>query len=129
MESQAALFSLPGKIPAVLEIQGLAVSCIIGDLPHERTTPQQIVLHVFLSLDLSQVAHSDSLNHTVNYVEVAALCHRVAVDGQYRMIETLAVKMAQAIRDTYPQVQQARVQLQKAGTIPHARAAVIDVTL
>ena len=54
-----------------LELNGLSVDCIIGDLPAERRAPQRLRVDLALEID-DAAAQSDRLADTVDYARLAA---------------------------------------------------------
>ena len=126
---RVVLYSLPGKLPSKLDILGLEVECIIGDLPYERTQVQKVVFDIGIIIDIAKVAQSDELNDTINYVEIAEAVEKIAIEGQFNMIETLAARVAGELKNKYPTIEEIVVSLRKDGTIPRAQGAKITVKL
>lgn len=85
---------------AEIGIEELEISCIIGDRPEERQHEQSIFVTVRWPWDCSKVAISDSLDDTVDYTAVVAICQSVAKKGKYQLIETLGESMAKALLET-----------------------------
>lgn len=100
-----------------LLLENLRVTCIIGDLPHERVTPQELVLDFELTCDLSLAAESDSLEDTVNYVAVVDAVRHALIDGQCRMIEHAAQLALDAAFDVDPRILAIGVTLRKPGAL------------
>jgi 7,8-dihydroneopterin aldolase/epimerase/oxygenase len=109
-----------------LELCGLEVRCIIGDLPEERLHEQVLVLDVTLVLDLSQVLVSDALQDTVDYVTVAKAIRETLKAKQFRMIETAAACAAEVCL-RQPRVAAVKVRVEKAGAVAGLRAAAVTV--
>ena len=55
-----------------LELLGLEVACVIGDLPEERGREQRLLVDVSLACDLAAAGTSDDLRDTVDYAALAA---------------------------------------------------------
>ena len=53
------------RISDRLELRGLEVECIIGDLPEERGREQRLLVDVSLGCDLAAAGASDALCDTV----------------------------------------------------------------
>ncbi len=102
-------------------LEGLRVECIIGDLPHERTFPQELYLDLELSCDLRPAAQSDSLADTVNYVAVAEAIRSTLIDAKCQMIERAAQLAVDAAFATDPRITAVTVTLRK----PHALPGVV----
>ena len=54
-----------------VELNGLAVDCVIGDLPDEREREQRLVVDVELQGDFARSAETDDLADTVDYAALA----------------------------------------------------------
>ncbi len=73
-----------------LLLEDLRVNCIIGDLPHERIVPQELILSLELSVETATAAKTDALADTVNYVAVIGAIRDALVGAQCNMIERAA---------------------------------------
>lgn len=83
----------------VIELRDLRVVAIVGALAHERLTPQPLALDIDLERDFEQAAAGDDLTATTNYADVLELIERLVVEGQFILLETLAVRVARAVLD------------------------------
>lgn len=72
----------------------------VGDLPHERTTPQPLEIDVEARIDLSRAGGSDQLSDSVDYRElhraVAAAVERDAGSAPH-LLEAVAERVAGGI--------------------------------
>lgn len=109
-----------------LELRGLEVFCIIGDLPHERRLEQLLLLDVILFCDLAAVCSSDSLSDTIDYANLSEEIRRQLRQARCRMIEYAAEQVAQLCL-RHPMVKRVRVHLQKSGCVTGLRAAAITI--
>ena len=75
-------------------IRNLTFETIIGVLPHERTTPQQICINLEVSADTSKAAASKDLADTLDYASLAEAVKTMTVNAQCLLVETLAQKIA-----------------------------------
>jgi dihydroneopterin aldolase len=71
-------------------LRDLVVDCIVGILPHERTTTQRLVIDLDLELPLDGVAQHGDLRLGVDYAEVADRVRTLATEGRYELLETFA---------------------------------------
>ena len=110
-----------------LELCGLEVACIIGDLPEERVREQVLIVDVSLALGLSAVAGSDALSDTVDYVALSASIREALRQSRCRMIECAAECVARVCLAD-PRVAEVRVRVEKPGVIPGLRAAAVVIT-
>ena len=76
--------------PDAILLEGLRVECIIGDLPHERTFPQELFLDLELICDLRPAGRSDALADTVNYVAVAEAVRSALTEARCQLVERAA---------------------------------------
>lgn len=109
-----------------LEICGLEVSCIIGDLPDERINEQTLIIDVALSMDLRAAAKSDNLDDTIDYAELCEDIRSVLRRAECRMIERAADCVAfVCLRDS--RVKSVRVRVEKSESVPGLRAAAVTI--
>ena len=110
-----------------LRLQGLEVSCIIGDLPAERRHEQVLTVDVSLSLDLRKAAESDALSDTVDYAALVEEIRTRLRAEKCRLLECAAHVVADVcLRGAG--VRAATVCVTKREVIPGLRAAVIEIT-
>lgn len=109
-----------------LELNGLEVECVIGDLPEERGREQRIMLDLVLTCDLSAACGSDALCDTVDYAALAEAIRREVRAARCRMIERVAELAAQVCLAD-PRVAEVRVRVAKAGAVPGLRAAAVEI--
>ena len=110
-----------------LELLGLEVACVIGDLPEERGREQRLLVDVSLACDLAAAGTSDDLRDTVDYAALAAAIRTALRAARCRMIERAAECVARVCLDD-PRVRSVRVRVEKRGAVPGLRAAVATVT-
>lgn len=109
-----------------LELLGLEVECVIGDLPDERRCEQRLVVDVSLACDLAAAAASDALRDTVDYAALSAKIRDTLRDARCHMIERAAECVA-AICLADPRVKEARVRVEKSGCVRGLRAAAVVI--
>ena len=69
-----------------------------GALPHERHVAQEFWVDVALELPLARAGHSDTLSDTVNYGKIASLVRDIMMGKSVKLMETLALRIYDAIR-------------------------------
>ncbi len=79
-------------------IRDLKIEAIVGLYPWERTARQTLLVDVELATDIRQAAVDDDLQHTIDYSAVCEKVTRLAQDGQFKLIETLAENIASMIQ-------------------------------
>ncbi len=83
-----------------------------GVLPEEALTGTEFLTDIALTLDLSKAGNSDDLNDTVNYAAITAIVQeQMAIRSE--LIEHVAQRILNAIRDTFPQVEACEITLTK----------------
>ncbi|MFI5035907.1 MAG: dihydroneopterin aldolase [Acidimicrobiales bacterium] len=96
-----------------IELTGLRCRAVIGALAEERLRPQTIVLDLTLERPFTEAALHDDLSATTDYAEVLALAERVAVEGEFLLLETLADHVARAVLALDPAVSAVTVAARK----------------
>ncbi len=105
-------------------LEGLRVECIIGDLPHERTFPQELFLDLAFGCDLRQAAASDRLSDTVDYVSIAQAVRDALTQGKCRMIERAAQLAIETAFASDARITSCRVTVRKPHALPGVVAGV-----
>ena len=105
-------------------LEGLRLECILGDLPHERTFPQELFLDLELTCDELPATRTDALADTVDYVAVAERVRTTLVAARCRMIERAAQLAAEAAFACDPRIRAIRVTLRKPHALPGVVAGV-----
>lgn len=107
----------------VLELEDLAVDCVIGDLPEERVREQRLTLNVALEIDLARAAASDDLADTVDYAALAAKIRDGLRAAKCRLVERAADLVCRLCLED-ARVKRASVSVRKSGCVPSLGAAV-----
>lgn len=111
-------FEHSDQIPGQIGFSDLYVYTIIGDLKEERENKQDLFVDLRVTTDLKSLSSTNSIDSTVNYVEMAQMFDQIANDGKYYMFETLAVKYLKKLHERFPQIEEAYVKIRKPGTLP-----------
>ena len=77
-----------------LVIRGLELRCVVGVEEWERRMAQRVVVDIELRKDFRAAAESDDLVDAVDYREPCFRAAEVAANGEYRLVETLADRIA-----------------------------------
>lgn len=78
-------------------IRGLELLCVVGVEEWERRMAQRVVVDIELRGDFSAAAESDDLEDAVDYRSPCVEAARLAADGEYVLVETLADRIAGAV--------------------------------
>ncbi len=100
----------------VLYLHDLRVDCIIGIWDWERQTRQTIVLDLDMGVDIRAAAASDELRDAPDYKAVAKRVIAFVEASEFRLVETLAERVAGLILREFP-VPWLRLRLDKHGAI------------
>ena len=111
-----------------LKLNGIAVDCIIGERPDDRTRTQRLRLDVVLTIG-DTAAETDELADTVDYAALTERIRAALVAAKCKMIER-AAKVVCDLCLTDEKVSAAKVRVTKSGAIPHleSAAAVIEAS-
>ena len=109
-----------------LRLDGIDVDCIIGDLPDERNRLQRLRIDVEVVVP-DDVASSDDLADTADYVALAEKERSSLVVAKCRMIERAAKVAAEACLSV-PRVESATVKVMKAGAVEGIESATAEWT-
>lgn len=109
-----------------LELCGLDVACVIGDLPEERGREQRLMVDVSLRCDVSAAAASDALRDTVDYAALAESIRAALRVTRCHMIERAAECVARVCLAD-PRVTEVEVRVEKQGAVPGLRAAAVQI--
>jgi len=80
-----------------IELRGLRCRAVIGVLAEERARPQPIEMDLIIERPFTEAALNDDVTATTNYAAVLELAERVAVEGEFLLLETLAYHVAREI--------------------------------
>lgn len=110
-------------------IKGLALHAYHGVMAYEAKVGQSFAIDLELEIDLSAAASSDKVMDTVSYDKVVQCASEVFCVQRYRLIETAAGHVADAVLAAFPRVDSISVTIHK----PHAPIAAtfsdVGVTL
>jgi dihydroneopterin aldolase len=84
-------------VPDTITLEGLQFFTLIGDLPHERTTPQPLEIDVEVRTDLAPAGRSDSLADSLDYrllYQSVADAVEDETEGAPHLLEAVAERVA-----------------------------------
>ena len=100
----------------------LLVCCVVGTLPEEQNTPQEIGISLKVAIAPTV---SDELASTVDYTALAALCEKIALARAHQLLETLASEILEAIFAHFS-VSFAWIRLEKPSALRNAQCAFVE---
>jgi dihydroneopterin aldolase len=108
-------------------LQGLQVECIVGIHPHERESPQTVIVDVDLDYDFAAAAASDAVGDAVDYDGVAREITELAQHGKFHLIETMAEEAAAMLLARSALVRRVRLEVRKPAAVPAASCSFVRV--
>jgi dihydroneopterin aldolase len=100
-------------------IKGLTLHAYHGVMAHEARVGQTFGIDIELDIDLSEAARSDKVADTVSYDLVVTRATEAFLGQRFKLIETAAGRVADAILADFPPVRSVTVTIHK----PHAPIA------
>ncbi len=112
--------------PDRIFLRGLAVDCVIGFIEWERRIKQTVVIDLELPVDCRAAAVRDEVDDTLDYKKVAKRVIAFVEASEFRLVETLAERMAQLILAEFA-VEWVRVSVNKPGAIRGSRDVGVSI--
>jgi dihydroneopterin aldolase len=85
----------------IIYIRDLRVDAVIGIYEWERRIHQTLRFELELGADVARAAAKDAIEDTVNYKAVAKRVIALAQESRYRLVETLAERIAEVLMDEF----------------------------
>ncbi len=95
-----------------LSIDGIECNAIIGCHGYERNEAQPVSVDLKLMLS-NEVTYNDEILNTVNYSEVSDYIQELVAASHFRLLETLAIFLAEELLKKYPIINCVTVNLSK----------------
>jgi dihydroneopterin aldolase len=100
----------------IVFLRDLRIDTVIGIYGWERRTRQTLIFDLEMSADIAGAAASDDIKDTLNYKSVAKRLIQFVGESEFQLVETLAERCAQIIREEYG-VRWVRLTLNKKGAV------------
>jgi dihydroneopterin aldolase len=81
----------------VIELRELRCAAVVGVLREERDRPQPLAFDVDVVRPFEEAAINDDITATTDYSRVLTLATKVAHDGAFLLLETLAYRVAHEV--------------------------------
>ena len=81
----------------VIELRELRLSAIVGVLREERDRAQPLAFDLDVQRPFEEAAMNDDLAETTDYATVLEIASRVAHEGAFLLLETLAYRVAREV--------------------------------
>ena len=109
-----------------ITIRDMRVRCIVGILPKERITPQDVLISLSIGVDLIPAARSGKLYHTIDYAILCEQLRKLLVEGRYRLLETMAENIARHVLG-FKGSNEVCVKVRKPAAVTDARDAGVEI--
>ena len=96
-----------------ISIQGLEVYAKHGVYPEENTLGQKFVVSVDMYMSTRKAGLADDLSLSVNYGEVCHFINDFMTKHTWKLLETVAERLAQALLSTYTRIEQVDLKIEK----------------
>lgn len=109
-----------------IHVRRLKLETIIGLFPWEREVRQRLYIDLDIGKDVSMAAASDDLDNTINYADVCDQVAALADKGKFKLIETLAERIAQMVLQDFS-ADWVRVSVYKEDAMPQVDSVGVTV--
>lgn len=101
-----------------------------GVFPEETKLGQRFGVDLTVELDLSKAGKSDNLEDSINYAELYQTCKEIVEGEPFKLVETVAEKIADTILERFSLVVACRVKVIKPDPpIPgHYKSVAVEIT-
>ncbi len=107
-------------------IKDLLVRGIIGINDWEREKPQDILINIIISADLTKAGETDDISYSINYRTIAKKAQSKAETAQRLTVEALAADIANICLEE-PGVMKVHVKVEKPNAVRFARSVGVEV--
>ena len=110
----------------LLFVRGIEARAWIGVDAWERKGPQPLLIDLDFTCDAAKAARRDDVEDAVNYRTVAKEAIAFAESSRFRLVETLAERLAERLREAcgLPWV---RVRVSKPGAVRFSREVGVEI--
>ena len=111
-----------------LFLKNMVLDAHIGVFPHEQGVTQRIRVSVHFGVDdrTDLEVGPDDLSRTVSYERVVQLVHRIVREGDVRLVETLAERIASGVLSD-DRVRVVRVRIEKLDVFEEIEAVGVEI--
>jgi 7,8-dihydroneopterin aldolase/epimerase/oxygenase len=96
-----------------IQLKNMTFYVYHGNLAEENALGQRFVIDLVLSVDMTDAARTDRLEHTVDYVQVFSLCREVVEHERVKLLETLANRILDRLLAAFPRVRSIDIVIKK----------------
>jgi 7,8-dihydroneopterin aldolase/epimerase/oxygenase len=84
-----------------------------GVLPEETVLGQRFLVDLVAEIDLKEAGLTDNLEESISYVDLYQVCQGIVEGEPFKLIETVAEKVAMVILEQFAKVKQVSVKVVK----------------
>lgn len=106
-----------------ISIRQMRVFARHGVMPQEKATGGEFLVSLTVRADFSKALRTDSINDTINYARLVEIV-RKEMDIASQLIEHVAGRIAKNVCDTFPEVDELWVEIEKVN--PPVMAACLS---
>lgn len=97
----------------------------------EEFLGQRFYVDALLDVDPGNALETDEIEGTVDYGKAFTVIEKIVTGERRYLIEALALQVAQALREKFPQIKRAQITVRKpnapvAGVLDHVEVTVVD---
>lgn len=107
-------------------IKAMRFDAIIGIYDHEQAAPQPIVIDIAIGNNLINAAHTDNIQHTIDYDQLITLIENCLKNTRFSLLETLGEHICQQCFDAF-RVDWIKIRLHKPNLFNHIEAVGIQL--
>jgi len=108
-------------------IHGIACQCLIGVDDDERLGVRPLVIDLDLEADCRPAARTDALVAALDYRAMARRARAVAEGSSFRLLESLAEAIAEALLAEDRRASSVRVRITKPGAVAGVAAVGVEI--
>jgi len=108
-------------------VQGLELYCVIGLQPWERQVKQKVRIDLVMETERRLADDADDSSTALDYRAVTKRVQQLVEGSEFKLVETLAERIAAAILADFPRAASVRVRLAKPGAVRFAEAVGVEI--
>ena len=107
-------------------VRDLRVEVLIGIHKRERHVAQTVSIDLDIGIPGTTVFATDKVSDTIDYEQVALKIKALAATGHFRLVETLADRIAKLLMENF-KAPWVRVSVAKIGILPNAKFVGVSI--
>ena len=108
-------------------VSDLVCRCVIGVEEWERREPQEVLVSLALTVDLTLAGKSDRIEDSVDYRALKKRVLAEAESSSFHLIEALAERLATICLED-ERVEAVQVRVEKPGALRFARTVAVEIS-